>query len=165
MKVGDKVVINSTAIGAAKNFIGHSGTITSLSGRSAGFVKVETHPQNIFCLKTELDTVSKKVPHKHAEVIKAWADGAKIERRTAHGKWSEVDDPAWHACVEYRVKQAPVADKIFICEVRSVQGLSPAIYSSYQETVPVSYTGKPNVKMVFDGETGKLKGVEFIGPP
>ena len=159
MKVGDKVVINSTAIGAAKNFIGHSGTITSLCGSAAGFVKVETHPQDIFCLKTELDTVSKKVPHKHAEVIKAWADGAKIERRTAHGKWSEVDDPAWHACVEYRVKQEPKPDIRVICKLMA--------YPDQIQKFPVFCNPDgwvSDVAATFDGETGKLKNVEIIGP-
>lgn len=44
-------------------------------------------------------------PHKHAEVIKAWADGAKIEARGQHrgSKWCVVDQPWWTDDQEYRV--------------------------------------------------------------
>lgn len=49
-------------------------------------------------------------PHKHAEVIKAWADGAEIE----------YEDCGWHDCTkstvwdeetEYRIKPEPAAPK------------------------------------------------------
>lgn len=42
-------------------------------------------------------------PHKHAEVIKAWADGAEIEVRTQNG-WKPVSTPAWDSDFVYRVK-------------------------------------------------------------
>jgi hypothetical protein len=51
-------------------------------------------------------------PHKHAEVIKAWADGAEIEYRTPFiGAWSHFPTdmsnpntyPRWDEAVEYRV--------------------------------------------------------------
>jgi hypothetical protein len=48
-------------------------------------------------------------PHKHAEQIKAWADGAKIEyldQRT--GQWVNASDPSWSNMYEYRVKKEPV---------------------------------------------------------
>jgi hypothetical protein len=46
-------------------------------------------------------------PRKHAEVIKAWADGAKIEYRNkgTDYKWTEIPrHPAWSDETEYRVK-------------------------------------------------------------
>jgi hypothetical protein len=52
-----------------------------------------------------------KKPHKHAEVIKAWADGASIEYRfrLADGEswsnWHSCDlSPGWLSINEYRVK-------------------------------------------------------------
>lgn len=49
----------------------------------------------------------KKTPHIHAEVIKAWADGAKIE--AFNGKnWKVLKDPNWCNTLEYRVKPIPV---------------------------------------------------------
>lgn len=44
-------------------------------------------------------------PHKHADVIKAWADGAKIQFYNC-GCWCDVDtkNPCWYDTVEYRIK-------------------------------------------------------------
>lgn len=45
-------------------------------------------------------------PHKHAEVIKAWADGAEIEYRDPKDgePWELVVNPCWIPEFEYRVK-------------------------------------------------------------
>jgi hypothetical protein len=47
-----------------------------------------------------------KKPHKHAEVIKAWADGAEIQYRAegCTGNWMDNTDPLWNLSFEYRVK-------------------------------------------------------------
>lgn len=49
-------------------------------------------------------------PHKYAEVIKAWADGAEIEMReeNSSGSWIPNDRPHWEPRIEYRVKPEPV---------------------------------------------------------
>ena len=53
-----------------------------------------------------------KKPHVHAEVIKAWADGATVEYNKGCDpyEWREVINgtPAWHPHVQYRVKPEPV---------------------------------------------------------
>lgn len=47
-------------------------------------------------------------PHKHAEVIKAWADGAKIEYRLNKGDtWMSITNPEWLSYAEYRAKKEP----------------------------------------------------------
>ena len=47
-------------------------------------------------------------PHKHADAIKAWADGAEIECRSPHGDhWIPTEYPTWLLDVEYRVKPKP----------------------------------------------------------
>lgn len=46
-------------------------------------------------------------PHKHAELIKAWADGAEIELQCADGTWTSCADkdyPNWCESVPYRIK-------------------------------------------------------------
>jgi hypothetical protein len=48
-----------------------------------------------------------KTPHKHAEVIKAWADGATIETKWGCGTWEEIERPSFSNCYEYRVKPEP----------------------------------------------------------
>ena len=49
-------------------------------------------------------------PHKHAAVIKAWAEGADIEYRKPHwhaSRWESAPNPKWILDNEYRVKPAP----------------------------------------------------------
>ena len=49
-------------------------------------------------------------PHKHAELIKAWADGAEIQWKDADGRWHSVDNNyaiPWNNYIEYRIKPEP----------------------------------------------------------
>lgn len=43
-------------------------------------------------------------PHKHAEVIKAWADGAEIELMHPDGAWTDSGIPTWSIWNVYRIK-------------------------------------------------------------
>lgn len=48
---------------------------------------------------------NKNKPHKHAELIKAWADGAKIQYwNESRHEWVDKGDPCWYEWCEYRVK-------------------------------------------------------------
>jgi hypothetical protein len=42
-------------------------------------------------------------PHKHADIIKAWADGAEVQAYEGK-KWVDVNDPSWVDTCEYRIK-------------------------------------------------------------
>lgn len=45
------------------------------------------------------------VPHKHAEIIKAWADGYQVEAyNPERDSWISVVEPGWFNDIEYRVK-------------------------------------------------------------
>lgn len=53
-----------------------------------------------------------KVPHVHAELIKAWADGAEIEYQSHQDNmWYLAPSPVWHANTLYRVKPERVYPK------------------------------------------------------
>lgn len=46
--------------------------------------------------------------HVHADLIKAWVDGAEIERWDEVSKeWTSVDAPAWSIPRQYRIKPKP----------------------------------------------------------
>ena len=45
--------------------------------------------------------------HKHAELIKAYADGAEIEYKDVDGCWYLINNPVWHNHFEYRIKPEP----------------------------------------------------------
>lgn len=93
-------------------------------------------------------------PHKHAEVIKAWADGAIIQFRYNNvSAWHEIACPTWSYSIEYRVKPEPKPD---------IVRYARAEYSPNIGTCFIYHEGTANIKLVFDGETRKLKSVELI---
>ena len=53
-------------------------------------------------------------PHKHAELIKKWADGAAVQIRIMAANndfWRILDDPGWNADTEYRCSIGEVEGK------------------------------------------------------
>lgn len=46
-------------------------------------------------------------PHKHAALIKAWADGATIQWQDSTGCWRMENQPIWRADTNYRIKPEP----------------------------------------------------------
>ena len=42
--------------------------------------------------------------HKHADLIHAWADGAKIQYKSGDGWWDCALPPEWYLHMEYRIK-------------------------------------------------------------
>lgn len=65
------------------------------------------------CTKIEGEETVMSKPHKHAELIKKWADGAIIQyRTTTFRSWADCDSnrPCWDKRFEYRVKP-PLVEK------------------------------------------------------
>lgn len=95
-----------------------------------------------------------KTPHKHAELIKAWADGAEIEfydTRFEEHKWKSCGSiPHWVPHVTFRIKPESKPD---VTDYYCVQ--RPHLYLS-------NPNGSHNLKLTFDGETGKLKSAEVL---
>ena len=93
--------------------------------------------------------------HKHAELIKAWADGAEIQvKHPLNSTWRDAE-PSWDLGYEYRIKPEPGPDvvKHFLCDfiyvLNTVRFLDDACY-------------KKNLRLTFDGETGNLKSAEVL---
>jgi hypothetical protein len=92
-------------------------------------------------------------PHKHAELIKQWADGAEIEEKSlVKGFWYEVSPPLWIEHKEYRIK--PEAKPDIEETVLASYGVDGLVI--FNRAIP------RNLKITFDGETGKLKSAEVI---
>jgi hypothetical protein len=94
-------------------------------------------------------------PHKHAELIKAWADGAEIEVNMPDVNGDDVWEyfnGDWNEFREYRIKPEPKPD--VISYVFCTKGGTLA-WKYYQ-------IGDANLKLTFDGETGELKSAEVI---
>ena len=97
-----------------------------------------------------------KQPHKHAELIKAWADGAEIQYE-ADLKWFDAPQPCWDVSTSYRIKPEPKPDV-----VRWVYGRKGMGYDTFENACDEVNDVKPNLKLTFDGETGKLKSAEVL---
>jgi hypothetical protein len=91
-------------------------------------------------------------PHKHAELIKAWADGAKIERRISKVTWIYSECPGWYDDEEYRIKPEPKPDIVRYITILNGYTSTQSDYMFYSD----------NLKLFYDGETGKLKSAEVI---
>ena len=106
-----------------------------------------------------------EMKHKHADLIKAWADGAEIEYLTFTKEWLPIHYPTWRDDFEYRIKPKPKPDEVryaiasFDKENRGRVSVEPddcvSILTKHQ-------TDEDNLKLIFDGETLKLKSAEVL---
>jgi hypothetical protein len=99
-------------------------------------------------------------PHKHAELIKAWADGAEIERYDHEDKdWLDDEQPIWYEADEYRIKPEPKTDivKAFMLESHPFGGLR-----FYDATGFSREKDEQRIQVTFDGETGELKDAKVL---
>ena len=95
--------------------------------------------------------------HKHYECIVAWAEGKEIQVRSGKNDWEDLTTkyPDWFQNYEYRIKPQPkpdVVDYLFISDKKSSD--LPEINWVFVNTA--------NLKLIWDGETGKLKSAEVI---
>ena len=90
-----------------------------------------------------------KAPHKHAELIKAWADGADIEGQDIEGHWYITFHPDWRRDGPYRVYKEPSPDIVRYGIAMNLWGRS-------------AFAIGDNLKVTFDSETRKLKSAEVI---
>lgn len=105
--------------------------------------------------------------HKHAEVLRAIADGKDVQR-FENGKWVDVDEFKlynWHDPInniddEWRVKPEPKPDYCFYAGYRdgkTVGNIWGEDEKSYvDEDLPY------RIKITIDGETNEPKSVELI---
>lgn len=95
-------------------------------------------------------------PHKHAELIKAWADGAPIEFYSKQfDRWVLADNSAlhWHPNYEYRIMPKPKPDVVKYVYVTNY---------THEVFMCEGFHEIPNLKLTWDGETNKLKLAEVL---
>lgn len=108
---------------------------------------------------------TKAQPHKHADIIKSWADGAEIEVRYPDegNLWRACPNPLWSTVHEYRVKPTPKPDTFSYIAVNDEYGVrrftnlkDAQLYIGHQtEQFTI-------LKLTYDGETGKVKEREIV---
>ena len=79
-------------------------------------------------------------PHKHAEMIKAWADGHPVQYKSrSSGEWVDLGlhiSPGWEAYREYRIKPKELFVNVFKTEENNTNyrtGFN--VYSSKEEAM------------------------------
>ena len=105
-----------------------------------------------------------KVPHKHAAIIKQWADGAAIQIKMPDG-WKDVDGiPWWSTQCNYRVKPEPKPDVVMYCCIDKKQYNNGHPYASVSWVTNANpdLLKTDNVMFIFDGETGALKSAQVL---
>jgi len=91
--------------------------------------------------------------HKHADLIIAWANGAPIQWKDRHGQWEDMGEPLWSENHEYRIKPEPKPDYLQYINFH---------FNLCVIDLKERPFNKANLKLTFDGETGKLKSAEVI---
>ena len=92
--------------------------------------------------------------HKHADLIKQWADGAQIQYACAAGRWEDIEYPNWAGDGEYRIKPPPKPDLYKYVNVKAVKGG----ICKWNTCLP----DEANLRLTFDSETGRLKSAEVL---
>ena len=87
-------------------------------------------------------------PHKHATLIKQWADGATIEVLRENYGWTLATNPEWLPIEQYRVKPERMVLHGFIDPLMLNYNKNPyAIFRPYQATsndIPCTLTVFPD---------------------
>ena len=105
-----------------------------------------------------------KTPHKHADVIKAWADGAEIQAKSDN-VWLDCRNPEWWPNAEYRIKPEPKPDIVTFGFIPNWTSLESQTSSTWWFDLAVRHActrERLNLSLTFDGETGKLKSAEVL---
>ena len=93
-------------------------------------------------------------PHIHAELIKAWADGAEIQTLVKPDwGWEDVKNPCWDENNTYRIKPKTNNDIVYETHIK---------YDFGWKWINTTSTVEENLRLVFDGTTGKLKSAEVL---
>ena len=101
-------------------------------------------------------------PHKHAELIKAWADGTIIQYKDFNDDWADCvcNLPVWNLNTEYRIKPEPKPDIVKYLAISA--DIETTIYTiTTKQESAISYDNC--VKLIFDGDNPSiLKSLEVI---
>ena len=93
--------------------------------------------------------------HKHADLIHLWCEGTEIECFSPASKmWYTVDYPDWSEFLKYRIKSGLKPDVVEKYIAQCVLGQPSVRLSEHWQ--------RDNLKITFDGETGKLKSAEIL---
>lgn len=98
--------------------------------------------------------------HVHQDFIDAFENGAKIQfldYLQQQFEWTDCIEPLWTSDVKYRIKPEPKPDVVqYVFVMLDCDEMLECSHSTLKATP------KDNLKVVFDGESRKIKSVEII---
>lgn len=90
--------------------------------------------------------------HKHAALIRAWADGAKVQAFSRrHNRWMDSESPTWSPETEYRLKPND-----HVWEAHLTYERNDVVAKMY---------GHSNLRLTFDASSGQLIAAEVLNEP
>ena len=99
-------------------------TVKRVDGKDLWFKETGTHLPMYRCIlifrpeAVEAKPTYPNPPHKHREVIIAWANGADIEyKHSAFADWDRAATPIWSGHVAYQVKPSKTPQELKILEL------------------------------------------------
>lgn len=95
------------------------------------------------------------IPHKHAAVIHAWADGAQIQWcQRSTDKWVDAKAPQWHDCYQYRVKPEKKRGRVWVgLFLNGTPGFPPHPYSTCDHDTAMALAKVESfIKWIKEGE-------------
>lgn len=97
--------------------------------------------------------------HRHHDLICLWAANPGIRfqcRENSTQEWEDVDNPSpWHPYLFYRIKPEKKDD--LVTEAKILGPYKSVMWNSVTDQV-----SHANIRLTFDGETGKLKHAEVL---
>ena len=87
-------------------------------------------------------------PHKHRDVIIAWANGEEIQwKPNLEDEWIDLltDDPSFHEYFEFRIKPKRVKKEGWVNVYKG--GHRPDYFSSYEEAVAYNPFNKQEIRI------------------
>ena len=98
--------------------------------------------------------------HKHADLIHAWAEGAEIQIYSSErGEWEDIPIPSFIENLRYRIKPEKKPDVVMYVTA----DLQSTKFVCVDRVGPVCVRhSSNNLKLEFDGETGKLIKAEVL---
>ena len=104
-----------------------------------------------------------RTKHKHADLIIQWALGTAVEsKHILSNCWSFDPAPIWCDEYEYRIKTTPKADIIVYANVDEYLANDFQYGTALVGRFSQQRQTTDNIKVTYNGETGKLIAIEMI---